>query len=123
MRKVIIIVVLVVIAAIAGFFLISSITYSEGSRAGYLVKISKKGYIFKTYEGELNIGGMGNNGDGNTILTQNIWEFSVKNEEVFLKLREMEGKHVKLIYKEKMRTFPWLGDTKYFVYEAEAVQK
>jgi hypothetical protein len=31
--------------------------YSEGVRSGVLMKISKKAYVFKTHEGQLNIGG------------------------------------------------------------------
>lgn len=34
-------------------------TYSEGTRAGQLIKFSEKGVVFKTYEGELNMGGLG----------------------------------------------------------------
>ena len=46
------------ILAIAGFFLWANYTYSEGTRAGDLIKISRKGYVFKTYEGQLKLGGI-----------------------------------------------------------------
>ena len=38
--------------------------YSEGYRAGVPMKISKKGVVFKTHEGQLNIGGLSNNAEG-----------------------------------------------------------
>ena len=38
--------------------------YSAGIRAGVPVKFSKKGVLFKTYEGELNVGGLTNSAEG-----------------------------------------------------------
>jgi hypothetical protein len=94
--------------------------YSDGNRAGNLVKFSKKGYIFKTYEGELNLGGI-NPMPGNTI-ANNIWVFSVKDENVAKKLMEMEGKTVRLHYIEKVKNLPWQGESKYFVDDVKEVK-
>ncbi len=104
------------------FFGVSNMTYSEGTRAGYLIKISKKGFVFKTYEGQLNLGGVGSAGDVTAIVGNDIWEFSVGNDEVYRKLQEYEGKRVSLAYKEKMNAFPWQGDTNYFVTDVTAVE-
>ena len=94
-------------------YLIFQYTYSEGNRAGVLIKFSKKGYVFKTYEGELNIGGLGN--IPSTAQMNQIWEFSVLDASVAEKLMQMEGKRVSLQYKEKVKNLPWQGETKYFV--------
>ncbi len=114
---------LVVILAVGSilFFLISSYTYSEGSRTGYLVKFSKRGYIFKTYEGELNLGGM--NAANNSVLN-NLWDFSVpKNQQgVIDSLKKYEGHVVKLYYIQPLKKFFWQGDTEYFVEKAELVK-
>jgi hypothetical protein len=55
-RKIIVIITLVIVAILSLVFLIANYTYSEGNRAGVVVKFSKKGYLLKTYEGELNMG-------------------------------------------------------------------
>lgn len=96
--------------------------YSTGYRAGVPTKISKKGVIFKTNEGTLNVGGLTNSADG-TIHT--TWDFSVKgsDEEVLQKIDEaiQNSGRVKLLYKEKYVKLFWRGDTKYFVYDVEII--
>ena len=98
--------------------------YSSGYRAGVATKISKKGVIFKTYEGTLNVGGLTNTSDG-TIPT--TWDFSVKgsDQEVLEKIDEaiQHSRRVKLLYKEKYVKLFWRGDTKYFVYDVEIVSE
>lgn len=56
MKTVKILIALVVLAALAGgaFYLFGS--YSDGNRAGTVIKLSRKGLLFRTYEGELNLG-------------------------------------------------------------------
>jgi hypothetical protein len=120
-RKFFIWIMAIAVLALLGYFGIANITYSEGVRAGSVIKISKKGVFIKTYEGELAMSSVGGymmqpNQMGNT------WSFSVKNKAVFEKIISMEGKQVTLKYKEKMRTFPWLGETRYFVYDVEPIE-
>ncbi len=100
MKKFLIIFFLIIIVGLVGFVLVGNFTYSEGSRTGYLMKFSKKGFLFKTYEGELNLGGM--NAQNNTVLN-NIWEFSVKptDKAIIDSLTNFEGAVIKLKYKEK----------------------
>jgi hypothetical protein len=88
-------------------------TYSEGNRAGRLIKFSHKGYLFKTYEGEMNLGGINSVNGG--VLVNNMWLFSVTDNAVADSLSKLEGKDISLHYKEKMATLPWRGDTKYIV--------
>jgi len=85
--------------------------YSEGTRAGELVKFSKKGVMFKTYEGELSQG----------VSEAQRFFFSVeeKHEDVIEKLNNVQGSNVKLTYEERYFTFPWIGDTKYYIVEVE----
>jgi hypothetical protein len=114
MRKNLLIVAAVFFALlVGGFYFVYHFTYSEGNRAGVVLKFSRKGYIFKTYEGELNMGGM------NTIITtaqsNQIWLFSVKDKRVADSLMKLEGKKVSLHYAEKLGNLPWDGETKYFV--------
>ncbi len=122
MKKSLIIFFLIIIVGLVGFVLVGNFTYSEGSRTGYLMKFSKKGFLFKTYEGELNLGGM--NAQNNTVLN-NIWEFSVKpaDKAIIDRLTNFEGAVIKLKYKEKLKNMPWQGDTPYFVYEIESIDR
>jgi hypothetical protein len=112
-RKIIIIVALIILVITAITFLIFNYTYSEGNRAGVVVKFSKKGYLLKTYEGELNMGGMGNL--PNTAQQNMLWNFSVKDQAVADTLMNLEGRKVSLHYKEIIKNMPWQGETKYFV--------
>lgn len=88
-------------------------TYSDGNRAGRLIKFSHKGYVFKTYEGELNLGGINTTNGG--VLINNMWQFSVADQSVADSLATLEGKDVTLHYKEKIRSLPWRGESKYIV--------
>ena len=112
MKKIIISTVLILILIIAGYFtFVYYVSYSEGYRAGKLVKFTHRGIIFKTWEGELSQG----------VSDAQRFEFSVekKEKEVIQQLKDLQGKLVKLTYKERFATFPWLGDAKYFVTKVE----
>ena len=89
------------------FAFVYFVTYSEGTRAGELIKFSHKGVVVKTWEGEISQG----------ISGAQIFSFSVmdKEAEVIEKLKEYQGSYVKLTYVERYDTFFFWGDTKYFV--------
>lgn len=108
------------LVGIIATILIFNITYSEGNRAGVLMKFSKKGYIFKTYEGELNIGGIGN--IPNTAQMNQIWEFSVTKPAIADTLMQLEGRKVSLHYREVVKNLFWQGETHYFVDGAKIIE-
>jgi len=114
---------ILVLLALGVFVFLNLANYSRGYRSGVPIKISKKGMLFKTWEGQLNVGGMTTTADG-TIPTQ--WDFTIKNaaDSVLNKIDEaiLHGKRVKLLYDEKYAHFFWLGDTKYFVYDVEVLE-
>lgn len=112
---------IVVVIGTVLYFLASSYTYSEGSRTGYLVKFSHKGLLFKTYEGELNLGGM--NAGTNSVMN-NLWDFSVKSkdEAAIDSLKKYEGHTIKVYYTEPLRKFFWQGETGYFVNKVEVIR-
>ncbi|MEZ4841459.1 MAG: 6-phosphogluconate dehydrogenase [Flavobacteriaceae bacterium] len=115
MRRVLGISVTIILAIIVIYFLfIYYVTYSQGYRSGELVKISHKGVVFKTWEGEISQG----------VSESQIFQFSVESseKEVIEQLKDLQGQHVKLTYKERFATFPWLGDTKYYVTEVEKTE-
>lgn len=110
MKKILAIIIgtIIIIASLWYAFLYFA-TYSEGYRSGELIKFSSKGYVVKTWEGEISQG----------ISGAQIFSFSVMDnkEDVIKKLNEYQGKYVKVRYEEKYGTFFFWGDTTYFITE------
>jgi hypothetical protein len=84
-------------------------TYSEGTRTGFVQKLSRKGWLCKTWEGEL------------AMTTQpgtapQIFNFSVRRDSVAREIEKIEGSQVTLHYMEH-RGVPTncFGETPYFV--------
>lgn len=103
----------VALLGMTGYYFARTYTVSEGSRTGLLFKVTKKGYIFKTYEGQLHLG-------GSVMMTdQSIWNFSAKDDAIYQTLQHSEGKTVTLHYRQLQHAFPWQGDTDYIVYKVE----
>jgi hypothetical protein len=104
---------LAVVALIAALVLYVYIamtwSYSEGERAGFLQKISKKGWICKTWEGELSLVAMPGAAPEKFL-------FTVRDEAVAAQLNAAAGKRVALRY-EQHKGLPTscMGDTDYFV--------
>ena len=90
-------------------------SYSDGERAGVLQKFSKRGWICKTYEGELAMYVVGG-------VAPQIWNFSVRDEAVVEQLHAAVGQQVRLHYAEH-RGLPTtcFGETDYFVEHVEVV--
>lgn len=111
---------LVLIVAWFIYYFVCGMTYSRGTRSGILTKVSEKGYIFKTYEGEMNVGGFSQ--DGGTIMPASIFYFSVTDKAVYHQLEVAQGHRVILHYRQVMKNFFWQGDTDYFIYQVEVIK-
>lgn len=98
---------LLVLVFFGYFSFIYFVPYSDGIRSGELIKISRKGTVFKTWEGEMSQG----------ISGAQIFSFSVGSTDDVLihRMEQLQGKYVKLNYIERYRTFFWWGDSRYFV--------
>ena len=86
-----------------------SYTYSTGDRTGYVRKISQKGWLCKTWEGQLAMVNMpGERAD--------LFDFSVREDSVARQIAQAEGQRVSLHY-EQHRGVPTacFGETEYFV--------
>tara|TARA_R110002051_G_scaffold82630_1_gene147137 strand:+ start:142 stop:507 length:366 start_codon:yes stop_codon:yes gene_type:complete len=115
MKKYLIIGISVLIAILSLYYVfIYYVPYSDGVRSGELIKISHKGVLIKTWEGEISQG----------ISGAQIFTFSVldKDQEVIDKLQEYQGRYVKVNYIERYKTFAWLGDTRYFITDVKQEQ-
>lgn len=97
--------------------------YSEGDRTGVVNKISKKGILFKTWEGELLMGGLRTktNSDGNPTTVANIFVFSVTDEDVAKDLIAVarEGKMSTLVYDQYLIPSPLNRKTSYIIRKVE----
>lgn len=83
--------------------------FSDGERAGILQKFSEKGWICKTYEGELAMTSVPG-------VMPVLWAFSVRDDEVAQQLRDAIGKHIAVHYTEhKGIPTDCFGETSYFV--------
>ncbi len=91
-------------------------SYSEGERAGYVQKFSKKGWLCKTWEGELAMVAMPGS-------LAEKFPFSVRDAEVAAKVEKTMGKRVALVYAEH-RGVPssCFGDTAHFVVDLRNVE-
>jgi len=86
-----------------------SYTYSSGERAGYLQKISKRGWICKTWEGELQLSAIPGSMPEKFI-------FTVRSDSVAALVNKYNGERVVLSYQQhKGVPGSCFGDTEYFV--------
>ena len=84
--------------------------YSEGTRVGILYKFSKKGTMFKTYEGEMVLPGIKFK-QQNSGVSSNMFFFSVQDEELAKKLMSSQGMELELHYLQYNSGLPWRGET------------
>jgi hypothetical protein len=95
------------------------IPYSDGERTGVITKFSHKGIFWKTWEGEMYLGGVKQttNSDGQSAMVANIWEFSITDPELIeqVKQAQRDGERHTLHYKQVGNPKPWNGSTGYFV--------
>lgn len=110
----------VVVVPIFGFSLYTwaalSWAYSNGERAGYVQKFSKKGWICKTWEGELAIVSIPG------TMAEKFY-FTVRNDSIARLVNLTMGKRVALVYHQHMGVpTTCFGETQYFVVDVKAVE-
>lgn len=107
-RKILVYGILAIVLAVSAYIaVLYYATFSEGIRTGELIKFSHKGYVFKTWEGELSQGLSGSQ----------KFAFSVMDNqpEVIEQMKQNQGKFVKIEYIERYGTFSWWGETNYYI--------
>jgi hypothetical protein len=110
MIRILVVLILVAAAVLGGFTWFSlRWSYSSGERAGFVQKLSKKGYVCKTWEGEMAMVTM-----PGTVSEK--FYFTVPEDAVAAKLNASLGKRV-TVHFEQHKWIPssCLGDTEYFV--------
>ena len=90
-------------------FIALSYSYSSGERAGFLQKISKRGWLCKTWEGEVQLTALPG-------ATPEIFSFSVRSDSIATELNKYAGQRVVLHYAQhKGVPTSCFGDTEYFI--------
>jgi hypothetical protein len=93
-----------------------SFTYSAGERAGYVQKFSKKGWICKTWEGELAMANLPG-------AMPEVFDFTVWDDAVAEEINRNMGERVTLHYEQHLGLpSSCFGDTSYFVTEVRRVE-
>jgi hypothetical protein len=117
MGKVLIGLVVLVLAALAGFTWVTlHFSYSDGERAGYVQKLSRKGWICKTWEGEMAMVTM-----PGTMSEKFI--FTVPDTAVASRINANVGKRMALHYDQhKWVPSSCFGDTEYFVTDVRVME-
>ena len=116
MRIVVALVVAVALAVAGYFWVVLAWSYSTGERVGWVQKLSKKGWICKTWEGELTMISMPG-------AVPEKFPFTVRDGAVADQMNRVMGKRVALHYEEKVGLpTSCFGETRYFVTRVTEVQ-
>jgi hypothetical protein len=117
MVKVLVGIVVIALLGLAGFTYVTlHWSYAEGERAGYVQKLSRRGFICKTWEGEMAMVTM-----PGTVAEKFL--FTVPNEAVAAKVNAAVGKRMALHYQQhKWVPSSCFGDTEYFVTDVRVTE-
>ena len=109
---------LAVLVVVAGYVLVLMFwSYSSGERAGWVQKFSSKGWLCKTWEGEMAMVSMPGT-------TADKFFFTVWDDEIAAHINKMMGKRVSLHYEEKVGIpTSCFGETRYYVTKVTAVEE
>ena len=102
---------ILVLAGLAALYFWAALSwsYSSGERAGWVQKLSNKGWLCKTWEGELALVSLPGT-------TPEKFTFTIWDEEVARQVTSVMGKRVSLHYEEKVGLpGSCFGDTRYYV--------
>jgi len=112
-----VLIVVLLLAIVAGYTWVTlHWSFSKGERVGYVQKLSQKGWMVKTWEGELQMlpvpGAM-----------PEKFEFSVRDDAIAQKLNAAVGKKVSVYY-EQHKGVPtrFFGETEYYVSDVKILE-
>ena len=110
--------ILALVVVLAGYALvILFFSYSSGERAGWVQKFSNKGWLCKTWEGEMAMVSMPGS-------TSEKFLFTVWDDDVAVQINKVMGKRVSLHYEEKVGIpTSCFGETRYYVTQVKAVEE
>ena len=114
---------LVIVVILAGalfaayLWLMLNWAYSDGERAGWVQKLSRKGYLCKTWEGEMAMVSLPGSVPEKFI-------FTVRDEKVAQQINEAMGRRVSLYYEEHVGLpSSCFGDTGHFIKGVRVIEE
>jgi hypothetical protein len=117
MRTILFFLGLLLLTTIGWVWLAVNWSYSEGERAGYIQKFSHKGWLCKTWEGEIAMVTMPG-------AIPDRFEFSIRDDAVAARINALAGQRVVLTYQQhKFIPTNCFGETEYFVTGARAINE
>ena len=105
----VLLIVVAILISVLWMFIALRFPYSTGERAGYLQKISKRGWLCKTWEGDLQL-------TAQPGVAPEMFAFSTRSDSIAAELNKVTGQRVVLTY-EQHKGLPrkCFGETDYFV--------
>lgn len=82
--------------------------FSDGERKGVLIKITKKGNIFKTWEGEMWL-------SCRQMVNPEKFMFSIQEKALADSLENLQDQCIQVKYSQYRKTIPWRGDSEYII--------
>ncbi len=110
---------LVVLGLLAALYFWAALSwnYSEGERAGWIQKFSKKGWLCKTWEGEIALVSLPGS-------TPEKFFFTVRDEATAAEINKLMGQRVSLHYEEKVGLpTTCFGETRHYVAHVTRVEE
>ncbi|MDD2988808.1 MAG: hypothetical protein PHI64_07585 [Zoogloea sp.] len=109
--------IIVLVALLAGYtWLVLNWSYSAGERAGYVQKFSQKGWLCKTWEGEMAIVAIPGS-------LPEIFKFTVRDNKVAAAINADMGKRVSIAYEQHVGIpSTCFGETAYYVSKIHVVE-
>lgn len=102
----IVVVILLILAGMIYWFYFN--VYSDGERKGTLIKLTKKGNLFKTVEGEMWL-------SCRQVVNAEKFYFSITNKIIADSLTNLQDECLQITYQQRRKSLPWRGDSKYIV--------
>jgi hypothetical protein len=117
LKMVAVLMLVAVLGGVAWVFLALRFAYSDGERAGYVQKFSRKGWVCKTWEGELALVSLPGT-------AAEIFPFTVRDPAVAAKIAQTMG-HRAVLHYEEHRGLPssCFGETRHFITDVRAVEQ
>ena len=105
----VLLIVIAILVSVLWMYIALNFPYSTGERAGYLQKISKRGWLCKTWEGDLQL-------TAQPGVAPEMFAFSTRSDSIAAELNKLAGQRVVLIYQQhKGLPRKCFGETEYFV--------
>ena len=110
--KVVLLIILLLVFLVYWFYFN---VYSDGERKGTLIKLTKKGNVFKTVEGEMWL-------SCRQVVNAEKFYFLITDTKLADSLMDFQDECLQVTYRQHRKTLPWRGDSEYIVVGFKKIQ-